>query len=189
MRPKPHSEFGRYGGATTRSSKNCSMICRSSRVHGNGFESGKFGGICEIFICNDCIWLGFKYTWHCRPSTLNIMMPGWSHLMDVNCVWTMLISILWYVIYIDMDVITQSSDWMKRCRLRRIYPHPRNRSSGLSSEPNMSLCGCRLGRQSVSRASSVNSVGTADAQERAGRTRDTWAAMAVKTKGQIIGMC
>lgn len=69
-------------------------------------------------------------------------------------------------------VLTGNSAWMKRCRCRRIETQPKNLSSGLSSGPVISFCGCGLGRHSVPSASCVSTVGTAPAHDRAGRTRD-----------------
>lgn len=72
---------------------------------------------------------------------------------------------------------------MKRCRWRRIKPHPRNLSSGHKSGPGISFCGCGPGRQSVSRASSVNRVGVAPAHDRAGKTREMCgAATSIKSR-------
>lgn len=68
---------------------------------------------------------------------------------------------------------------MNRWRLRRMYTQPRNLSSGHSSGPGISFCGCGQGQHNVSKASCVNSVGTAPAHDLAGRTRETCGAIAV----------
>lgn len=72
--PKPPNADGRYGGAATRKSKNCSITCNSSGLHWTvGFPSFGNG---DTFMCNDCMCVGFKNTWHCNESTLNSTTPG-----------------------------------------------------------------------------------------------------------------
>lgn len=76
-RVNPRRECGRYGGAVTRSSKNFSMISKSSGFHGYGcLPSALFIDNEDTLMCNDCIWAWFKYTWHCNESTLNSTTPG-----------------------------------------------------------------------------------------------------------------
>lgn len=84
--PKPPSAVGRYGGAATRKSKNCSITCNSSGLHWTevGFPSLGNG---DTLICNDCMCVGFKNTWHCNESTLNSTTPGSVDTMYVSYKW------------------------------------------------------------------------------------------------------
>jgi hypothetical protein len=62
---------------------------------------------------------------------------------------------------------------MNLCSWRRMYTQPRNLSSGESSGPGR-CCGWGEGEHNRSRASWVNNVGTAPAQDRCGSTRERW---------------
>lgn len=61
-----------------------------------------------------------------------------------------------------------------------MYTQPKNRSNGHCSGPGISFCGCGVGRQRESRASCVNKVGTAPAQDRAGSTLETCGVIATE---------
>lgn len=75
--------------------------------------------------------------------------------------------------YVNVTIVqlTSASDAINRCKLRRIDTEPRNRSSGESSGPGISLLGCGQSRQIISRASTVIFVGYAPAHDRFGNTR------------------